>query len=156
MNQIDTKTVTLVRPIKQGIITSGYGLRIAPFNPTTKEFHTGIDIGVNGNPSNVPVYFAKPGKISYINNDISKGQQSGGGFGRVIYVQLIDGYFAIYPHLALINYDLKLGDIVNAGDFAGIMGMTGLSTGIHIHYEERVSMAPGNSREPIDVIKLYS
>lgn len=142
-----------VKPIRNGVITSGFGQRVLNGNT---EFHAGIDIAVNGNPTNIPVYFAKPGKISYINNDISKGQQAGGGFGRVVYVQMADGWYAVYPHLNLINGDLKIGDQVKENDFCGIMGDTGYSFGLHLHYEERPTMGAGNAREPEDVINLYN
>lgn len=142
-----------VKPIKRGVITSDFGERILNGK---REFHTGVDIGVVGSPDNIPVYCAKPGKIAYINNDLSKGKQSGGGFGRVVYIQLYDGWYAIYPHLSLINGDLRVGDQILEGAFVGIMGDTGYSFGRHIHYQERKTLGVGGeSRCPDDIIALY-
>jgi len=136
------------KPVKRGIITSPYGERILQGQ---KQFHPGIDIGVVGNPTNEPVVAAKHGTIAWMVNDPAKS----GGFGKVVYVKLDDGWYAVYPHMSSIKADLKLGQEVNEGDQLGIMGKTGYSFGIHLHYEERRTMAAGSSREPIDIIKLY-
>jgi murein DD-endopeptidase MepM/ murein hydrolase activator NlpD len=142
------------KPIKQGVITSPYGNRI---RNGVKEFHPGIDIGVNGNPVNVPVHCAKQGVIAYIDNDhpVYDPITKKGSFGRVVYVKLSDNWYSIYPHMSLINYDLKAGQSIMENDFIGIMGNTGISAGLHIHYEERTGLGPGGSRCPQDIIDLY-
>jgi len=140
------------KPIRRGVITSGFGERILQGN---REFHPGIDISVVGVPDNIPVYAAKNGKVKYFNNDISAGVNAGGGFGRVVYLRLADGWFAIYPHLSLINGDLHINDQVKEGDFIGIMGNTGHSLGRHLHYEERPQLSPGGARMPQDIYDLY-
>lgn len=136
------------KPITRGIITSPYGERILKGQ---KQFHPGIDIGVAGNPTNEPVVAAKPGKISWINEDPAKG----GGFGKVVYVQLADGWFSVYPHMSSIVSGLKIGQAISEGQQLGIMGKTGYSFGVHLHYEERRTMAAGSSREPKDIELLY-
>jgi len=138
----------IIRPIKQGIITLQFGAKENTIPPSN---HTGIDIGVNGNPINVPVYCAKSGKITWIDEN----PNTSGGFGKVIYIQLPDGWYSIYAHFNLINYDLKINDNVNVNDFLGIMGTTGNSTGKHLHYQERITMGFGTSRNPIDISDLY-
>ena len=151
------KNAMVKKPIKKGIITSGYGDRINPFPPYATSFHGGIDIAVKGNPDNVPVYCTHAGQVAYINHDISQGKNAGGGFGRVVYLKMPDGYYTIYAHLSLVSYDLKNGDDLKAGDFIGIMGSTGHSTGKHLHYQIRSTMGSGGeSRCPQDVIDLYA
>ncbi len=137
------------KPVKRGIITSPYGERIMNGQ---KQFHPGIDIGVVGNPINEPVVAAKDGVISWINENPA----TSGGFGKVVYVHLKDGWFSIYPHLSDIEESLFVGKEIKEGDAIGIMGNTGYSFGIHLHYEERRTMAAGSSREPTDIIKLYT
>jgi len=138
----------IIKPIKRGVITSGYGYRTLG---GIKQFHPGIDIGVIGNPANEAVVAAKAGKISWINDNPA----TSGGFGKVVYVQLADGWYAVYPHMSSITKGLKIGQEIKEGFQLGIMGNTGYSFGIHLHYEERRTMAAGSSREPIDIIKLY-
>ena len=141
------------QPIKNGVITSPYGYRQNPFNKSTKEFHPGVDIAptTDGN-----VYVTKAGKISWVDKTPVYNPKNGkGSFGNVVYVQLPDGYYCIYPHMAHINDDILIGGFVKEGQILGVAGNTGLSKGIHLHYEERPSLTPGNSREPKDIIELY-
>ena len=141
------------KPILAGVITEGYNINP---NDKTKPIHAGIDIGVRGNPVNVPVYAAKSGQIIVIDytrvyDPISKK----GSFGCIVYVLGIDGYYSIYAHLNVINFDLRRYDHIEAGTFIGIMGTTGISTDVHLHYEERTTLYVGNSRNPSDISALY-
>ena len=142
------ETIKIMCPVQGGVITQGYGNnRIYEKLP----FHAGIDIGVNNNPTDIPVYCCKSGKIIYIN----RVEAQGGGFGLVVYILLPDGYYSIYAHLQSINSELGNNTDIQVGNFIGIMGTTGNSTGIHLHYEERLHMTPGFSRQPTDIINLY-
>jgi len=140
------------KPVKNSktVITSGYGQRQNPFTRQL-EFHPGIDIAVIGNPNCIPIYCTKKGKIAHINYN----PLTGGGFGKVVYVKMEDNWYAIYPHLAFVCDDFKLGDLIDEGSFIGIMGSTGKSTGQHLHNEERKGLTAGNSRIPQDIIYLY-
>ena len=136
------------KPLK-GHITSGYGKRI---NPITKksEFHPGIDIAPLSR-SNEPVVCAKKGKIAYIDTE------GKGSFGKVVYVVMPDKWYAVYPHLQAINKNIHIGDSVEEGVFIGLCGNTGLSAGIHLHYEERNAMGVNSlKRSPDDIIALYN
>lgn len=138
----------IFKPVNFGFIRSEYGNRIVN---KVSQFHCGLDIAVVGNPENIPVYSATSGTVSYICYEVDKG----GGFGKVIYIKGADGWYRVYAHLSLISYDLRMNQKVMAGDFIGIMGTTGLSSGIHLHYEERKQMTAGNSRNPTYVRNLY-
>lgn len=132
------------KPIENGIITSGYGYRILR---GMKEFHPGIDIGVHGNPTDVKVVAAYSGIIVVMKYSDS--------FGNVVYVRRPDKMLCIYPHLSFFNPKLKLGDQINEGDYIGIMGNTGHSFGLHLHFEIRPYFKAGNSIEPKEIIELY-
>jgi murein DD-endopeptidase MepM/ murein hydrolase activator NlpD len=143
-----------IQPIKNGRITSGYGPRQSPFNPTRTEFHPGLDIAptTDGN-----VYVAKDGKVVWVDktHPVYNPTTGQGSFGNVVYIQLKDGYYSIYPHMAHINDDIVVNLQVKEGDILGTVGNTGLSAGIHCHYEERLSLTPGRSRDPKDITSLY-
>jgi murein DD-endopeptidase MepM/ murein hydrolase activator NlpD len=55
------------------------------------------------------------------------------GYGRHVYVTDVDGKVALYAHLGLIM--VEVGDSVNAGVKIGEIGMTGMTTGPHLHFE---------------------
>jgi murein DD-endopeptidase MepM/ murein hydrolase activator NlpD len=144
-------------PIEFGVITSGYGERINPITKR-KEFHRGIDIGVAGNPSNIPVLCTKSGIVKWFDlTRVYNPETKKGSFGVVVYVLMADGWFAIYPHLNSINGKLiQVGAFLKEGSQIGIMGSTGLSTEKHLHYQEGLTMGGvGETREPLDIINGY-
>lgn len=110
-------------PIRKPIVlTSGYGYRN---NPTgvgaSNQFHNGFDM-VNDDRI---VMAAKSGKVVYAQFD-------SGGYGNVVSIQHDDGYYTIYGHLAMIK--TNVGKQVKAGEQIGVMGTTGNSTGVHLHF----------------------
>ena len=116
-------------PTTNGLpITSKYGWRI---NPITGEqqFHTGIDIGGGG--VNHPIYATQTGIV------VNKGFDNIRGH----YVDIrhtLDPYFSRYQHLAEPS-NRDVGDFVTKGSQIGIMGDSGASTGIHLHFEIAIS-----------------
>jgi len=139
----------LCKPVNDGLISSPYGSRILN---GVSQFHTGIDIVYKNASFFVPVFAAKSGKLIVI-NDI---EALGGGFGICLYIMGDDGYFSIYAHLKNRNCELKENMTIIAGSFLGVMGSSGNSTGLHLHYEERLTLTAGNFRQPKDVINLYN
>lgn len=59
--------------------------------------------------------------------------------GNFVNIKTKDGYLVIYRHIKSnsIPANLKKGASVKIGDKIGIMGTTGQSTGVHLHYELR-------------------
>ncbi|WP_159883116.1 M23 family metallopeptidase [Paenibacillus puerhi] len=55
------------------------------------------------------------------------------GYGNCIIIDHKNGYETLYGHLSKI--DVKEGDAVAKGEKIGVMGSTGNSTGIHLHFE---------------------
>lgn len=110
-------------PVVSPSISSGFGQRWG-------EFHKGIDI-TSGNRS---ILVADTGKISYT------GFKS--DYGNHIIVDHLNGYRTLYAHLSSIG--VKVGQIVEKGEKIGVMGSTGDSTGIHLHFEILVNGAPEN------------
>jgi murein DD-endopeptidase MepM/ murein hydrolase activator NlpD len=125
-------------PGKAWVVKSKMGWRIHPVK-NEKKHHNGTDI-VPGNIKG-PVYIeaAFPGKVMYAGP--SKTKKSNGepdGFGYYVKIaSLIDGewYSHLYAHLEKGSLQVKTGDKVDAGKVLGKMGTSGMSTGVHLHWE---------------------
>ncbi|GAE93868.1 membrane protein related to metalloendopeptidase [Gracilibacillus boraciitolerans JCM 21714] len=103
-------------PAVGGTITSHVGERWG-------SYHKGLDIaGV----SNRSILAADNGTVT------SAGWDSG-GYGNKVVINHNNGYRTVYAHLASI--DVSSGQVVEAGQKIGVMGTTGFSTGIHLHFE---------------------
>lgn len=116
-----------IRPT-QGRVTSPFGMRTHPVTrkPTTP--HWGVDFGRD---AGLTIIAAAGGKVSRVQTD--------GTFGTygnlVMIVHTIGGktYETVYAHLASIA--VKVGQVVKQGAVIGVMGTTGGSTGVHLHFE---------------------
>jgi murein DD-endopeptidase MepM/ murein hydrolase activator NlpD len=71
-----------------------------------------------------------------------------GGYGNVIILNHPNGISTVYGHLSRFSDAIRKGDRVNQGDIIGFVGMTGLATGPHLHYEFLVN---GSHRDPMKV-----
>lgn len=109
------------------IITSKYGNRVDPMDHSKTQNHRGVDIRCN----HVPLYATEDnGKVVKVSHDA----QSVGGKGVHVEYTQPDGstYRVFYCHMSQV--DVKVGDVVQAGQQLGISGNTGQrSTGPHLH-----------------------
>jgi murein DD-endopeptidase MepM/ murein hydrolase activator NlpD len=65
----------------------------------------------------------------------------GGGYGQHVYLEHdINGrsVLTVYAHMQRGSSPLRVGDVVEVGDFIGLVGSTGISTGPHLHFEVRI------------------
>ncbi len=113
-----------LKPIKKGILTSGFGTRRNPFDARKSEFHRGVDIGC---PMNTDIFAARAGRVVFA------GYQ--GGYGKVVVIEHEYGYRTYYGHLSRIL--VKKDDPINSLQLIGKSGNTGRSTGPHLHFEIR-------------------
>ncbi len=58
-----------------------------------------------------------------------------GGYGNVIVLKHANGISTVYGHLSKFANGLRKGNKVEQGVLIGFVGMTGLATGPHLHYE---------------------
>ncbi len=58
-----------------------------------------------------------------------------GGYGNVIVLQHPNGIQTVYGHLSGFANGLRQGKKIEQGDIIGYVGMSGLATGPHLHYE---------------------
>ena len=113
------------------------GWRIHPVHKT-KKHHNGTDI-IYTNKKDNKIYAPYAGTVTYAGPSKTKkdnGEPSGFGY----YVKIthnINGefYSSLYAHLVKGSMTVKQGDKVKAGDVLGVMGTSGMSTGVHLHWE---------------------
>ena len=71
-----------------------------------------------------------------------------GGYGNVVVIQHGLVYETVYGHLSKYAHGIRDGSKVTQGQIIGYVGMTGLATGPHLHYEFHVN---GEVRNPVTV-----
>ena len=131
-------------------ITDGYGWRIYPLTGTV-DWHKGLDIAGEWN---TPVLAPADGRVIEhwvppTEDGIWKGHKV---YGGMIKIEHGNGFETLLAHLAKTFVSEKEGapnNIVKRGDVIGIMGRTGKSKGIHLHYEVRYN---GKLVNPIDYL----
>jgi len=104
-----------------GTITSFFGYRRDPFNPSRRHFHNGIDIKGN---MGTPVRAAMAGRVSRVGFDPV--------LGNFVIINHHSGYRTLYGHLSVIR--TRTGAYVGQGERIGDVGNSGLSTGPHLHF----------------------
>jgi murein DD-endopeptidase MepM/ murein hydrolase activator NlpD len=70
------------------------------------------------------------------------------GYGNVIVLNHDHGVITVYGHLSRFESGLHKGMKVEQGDVIGYVGMTGLATGPHLHYEFLIN---GEHHDPMTV-----
>lgn len=108
-------TGKFAHPLKGKIrITSQYGMRWG-------RLHAGIDF----TSTNRDIFASDNGVVTIAGSHKS--------YGNYVVIDHKNGYKTLYAHLSKIN--TTKGKIVAKGDKIGVMGSTGNSTGIHLHFE---------------------
>ncbi len=104
-----------------GVITDGFGPRLDPINGRPA-FHEGLDISVGiGTVVTAPA----DGIVVFANRE--------NGLGKMLKLSHGYGYTTIYGHLE--RFLVKEGAKVTRGQPLARVGMTGRTTGPHLHYE---------------------
>ena len=97
--------------------------------------HQGVDYAA---PAGTPVRAAGDGKVVF------RGQR--GGYGNAIVIQHGATYSTLYGHLALFGRGMAVGSRVVQDQVVGYVGMSGLATAPHLHYEVLVNGVHRNPR----------
>ncbi len=109
-----------------GPITSPFGGREDPILGAGEgEFHKGVDISA---PYGTPIRATADGTV--ISAAI------GNGYGREVVLDHGGGMQTIYAHMS--GFHCSAGDRVSRGQVIGYVGMSGRTTGAHVHYEVRL------------------
>lgn len=124
-------------PVEFTRISSGFSLgRKHPILNLIRA-HKGVDYAA---PTGTPVKATGDGKITF--------RGTNGGYGKSIVIQHGSSYSTVYAHLSRYARGTGAGSRVKQGQIIGYVGMTGLATGPHLHYEFRVN---GVHRNPLRV-----
>lgn len=128
----------LRNPIEFGYrISSGFSN--SRFHPVLRTWraHRGVDFAIR---SGTPVRVTGTGIV------IERAMQS--TYGNTILVRHPNGWTTRYAHMSRFATGIRVGSRVDQGELIGYVGMTGLATGPHLHYEMRQNGAP---KDPEDV-----
>jgi murein DD-endopeptidase MepM/ murein hydrolase activator NlpD len=126
----------LLRPLADGWISSGFGMRNDPFDGE-RRMHQGVDIAA---PEGTPVRASADGVVEF------SGRQP--GYGNVVIIEHAGGVETRYAHNS-DNY-VRKGEVVSKGQVIASVGETGRATGPHLHFEVREG---GAAVDPIDFLR---
>lgn len=118
-----------------GFVTSNFGGRRSPFGGSS-QFHKGLDIS---NAMGTPIVATGDGTVILAAPD--------GAYGNSVEVDHGGGIVTKYAHMQ--RFAVKQGQWVKRGEVLGYIGMTGRTTGPHLHYEVRLNGAPVNPKRYI-------
>lgn len=108
-------------PVAGASRTSGYGMRLHPIDKV-KKMHTGDDITGGGD-----IRASADGIVLF------SGRK--GGYGQTVVIGHEDGTKTLYAHMTGAKMP-QVGEKLDKGEVIGVMGTTGKSTGVHLHYEQ--------------------
>ena len=114
----------------EGTVASGFGSRQDPINGEGA-FHSGIDIDA---PMGTPVRAPADGDV------VDASMTS--GYGREVILSHGHDLTTVFGHLSAMA--VLPGQHVTRGQIIGYVGMSGRTTGPHLHYEVRVHNVPVN------------
>jgi murein DD-endopeptidase MepM/ murein hydrolase activator NlpD len=113
-----------------GRITSSFGERLDPFRGEGA-FHAGVDISCGYGQA---VMATADGTVTYADFYT--------GYGRMIEIDHGNGIVTRYGHLS--GFAVADGQVIRRGEVIGYVGLSGRSTGPHLHYEVRIHDTPVN------------
>lgn len=124
LNGESVRRAFLKRPLEFRRISSRFSS--GRFHPVLRRWraHRGVDYAAN---SGTPVQSTGDGVVA------RRGWSD--SYGRVIDIRHANGFLTRYAHLSRWASGTAVGSRVAQGEVIGYVGMTGLATGPHLHYE---------------------
>ncbi len=108
-----------------GYMTSRFGWRRSPFTGQ-RHFHRGVDIV---NKLGTPIRATAYGKVVFA----GKKQF----WGNTVWIMHRDGIISKYGHM-MSEFNVAMGDDIVRGQVIGKIGMSGRTTGPHLHYQTEI------------------
>lgn len=124
-------------PLEFSRISSGFSM--GRFHPVLQKMraHKGVDFAA---PTGTRVKASSEGVVSFVGVK--------GGYGNVVIIKHQNSMSTLYAHLSRFAPGLRKGQRVSQGQIIGAVGMSGLATGPHLHYELQVN---GRHVDPMKV-----
>ena len=123
--------------------TSAYGIKrtYTVNGKTYTDTHSGIDLVPNPSNKDAQIVAIADGVVTSVSKRGKKG-------GTACYVRIKhdNGLYSLYYHLKSNSVKVNKGDKVTKGQVIGVIGDTGLATGIHLHFQ----IDKGSSASAID------
>lgn len=124
-------------PVEFSRISSGFNLKRKHPVLNRIRAHKGVDYAA---PQGTPIKATGDGRVVF------RGVK--GGYGNVVVIQHGSTYSTLYAHMSRFAKGINTGTRIRQGQTVGYVGMTGLATGPHLHYEFLVN---GGHRNPLTV-----
>lgn len=126
---IVTKPGAYVWPVPESSrITSDYGTR---YYKGEKQFHNGIDIGQGPLGEKTKIIAIADGVVKTAWHTEAPKGSGYGGYGLCVDIEHPDGMKSLYGHMCKVY--VSKGQEVKQGQVIGLMGQTGVSSGVHLH-----------------------
>lgn len=135
----ETSHVVMPLPARTWVKTSGFGIRVHPVTGETK-LHTGVDLAA---PTGTHILAAADGRVVFAG--------AASGYGNLILIEHNVGGRTVatgYAHMYADGIHVTVGQSVTAGEYIADVGVTGYSTGPHLHFEVRPGGADGAPIDP--------
>jgi len=114
----------LLKPIELARISSRFSsARLHPVLNTVRA-HRGVDFAA---PTGTPIMATGDGVVIYASWK--------GDLGNLVEIRHPNGWVTRYGHMSRFEAGIRVGTRVRQGQIIGRVGMTGLATGPHCHYE---------------------
>jgi murein DD-endopeptidase MepM/ murein hydrolase activator NlpD len=125
-------------PLQFRRISSVFGRRLHPILKTWRA-HRGTDYAASaGTP------------VRAIGAGVVVAAHRGAGYGNLVDIRHANGMVSRYAHLSRFGPGVRRGTRVTMGETIGYVGMTGLATAPHLHFEILVN---GQQRDPRTVLR---
>ena len=124
-------------PIEYSRVSSGF--TNSRFHPLLNKWkaHNGVDFAA---PTGTKIKATADGVVSFVGKE--------NGYGNMVKIKHQGRYTTVYGHLSRFAQGLHRGQRVAQGDLIGFVGMTGLASGPHLHYEFKIN---GRHHNPMRV-----
>ena len=126
--------LSFIKPVENGNITSYYGSRF-------EKVHSGVDIGAQRDEA---ILAAESGKVVYVDLENTE-------LGKIIVLEHLGGIKTLYAQCEEIL--VEVDDFVEKGDSIATVGMSGRSTGPHLHLELLIDNEPVDPKTMMEWIE---
>jgi murein DD-endopeptidase MepM/ murein hydrolase activator NlpD len=124
---LSVRRAFLRAPVQFSRVSSGFNLRRRHPVLNRIRAHKGVDYAA---PTGTPIRAAGDGRIRFAGRK--------GGYGNAVEIAHAGGVVTLYGHMSRFARGARTGTRVAQGQVIGYVGMTGLASGPHLHYEYRL------------------